>query len=180
MRKVCARLASDSGPSGTGIVGNPDGRGTVSGGTNKDARSGAVDGSRSRVEGNKGKTLLIVVVAVAIRWVYDVVADGRERRHLGEGDTAVCALVKTVAAASTKVDDLGVLGIDSKSLAHATTGHVASNLEGKFSDGPCVALVRAANDGSIVGVPSGALLTHVDGDEGLLRTYELVYMPVAA
>ena len=163
MRKEGTGLASDGRPSGTSVVGHPDGRGGVSGGTDKNARSGAIESSRSRVEGNEGKTLLIAVVTVGIRGVYNVVADSRERRHLGEGNTAVCALVEAVAAASTEVDDLGVLGVDSKSLAHAAAGHVASDLEGKFGGGPRVSLVGTADNGTIVGVPSGVLLVLIKG-----------------
>lgn len=169
VREVRAGLASDGRPSGTGVVGNPDGRRAVSGGTNKDAGRGAVGGSRSRVKGNKSNALLVVVEASGIGWVYDIVADSGERRHLGEGDTTVCALVEAMAAASTEVDDVGVLGIDSKSLAHAATGHVSSNLEGQLGARPCSTSVGTADKGTIVGVPSGVWLAHIEGNEALFQ-----------
>ncbi|TKW53297.1 hypothetical protein CTA1_2369 [Colletotrichum tanaceti] len=63
--------------------------------------------------------------------------------------TAIRALPQAIAAASTKVENLRVLGVDSKPLAHSAAGHVAADLEGQRGELPSLALVGAAGDGAI-------------------------------
>lgn len=177
MGEELGRLVGNRIPRGTGVGADVDRSRGVVRCTNEDSRSSTIDGLRSLIKGNKSQSLEIAVVRVALRTRAEG-ADSVERRHLGEIRAAVGGLPQSVPTPGTKENDLGVLGVDSKALTHASTRHIAANLEGKCRDLPGLALIRAAGKGSIVGIPknvSKRALRKVDGE----KYQSLVYIPVA-
>jgi len=140
MREELGRLVRNRTPGGTRVGADVDGSGGVVGGTNKDARSGTVDRLGGLIKGNESQTLEVTVVGITL-WTRAEGTDGLKRRQLGESRAAVSGLPQAVAASGTEKKDLGVLGVDGKSLARATTRHVTANLEWKRGDLPGLTLV---------------------------------------
>ena len=110
--EVSARLAGDSGPSLTRVVGDVDRSSSIVCGANEDSlgpsvrrRAGGV------VKGDEGETLDVVVVAVGIRRIGHVRSYGREGRDLGKRDPSVSAAVEALAATSAEIDYFGIVGV---------------------------------------------------------------------
>jgi len=95
----------------------------------------------------------LTVVATNITRIRDQSSAIGERADLGPGDTSIGTLPKAIAASRPEVEDVRVLRVDGQSLASASTGHIASDLEGEIRRGPCVSSILGPDDGSRVGVP---------------------------
>src|SRR2546423_1413946 len=105
-------------------------------------------------------------------------ARGGEAGHLGPGGAAIGALPEAeggvLIAGSAEINDVAVVGVDGEPLAIAPATHVSADFERESGNGPCVALVGALEDGSVVGIPrigvsadsgiDGASITGIDSD----------------
>lgn len=177
MGEELGRLVGNRAPGSTSVGADVDGSGGVVSGTNEDAGSGTVDGLRSLIEGDEGQTLKVAVVGISLG-AGAVGTDGLERRDLRESRAAVGGLPQAVAAPGTEKENFGVLGVDGKTLTHASPRHVTADFKGKRGDLPGLALVGAAGDASIVGVPmtiSKLVIRKVHRG----KYQSLVYMPAA-
>lgn len=172
-------LVGNGAPCSTGISADVDRSCGIVGGANKDAGSGTVDGLGGLIECNKGQPLKVAVVGISLRTGAEG-TDGLKRRDLGESRASVGGLPQAVAAPGTEIQDLGVLGVDGETLARSAAGHVSADLEGERGDLPGLALVRAAGNGAVVGVPETiSKLAMCKVHRGKERYQSFVYMPAA-
>lgn len=178
--KELGRLVGNRAPGSTGVGADVDRSRSVISGTDEDPGSGPVDSLGGLIESDERQTLKISVVGISLSTRAEG-SDGLERRDLGEGRAAVGGFPQAVAAPGTEIDDVGVLWVDGKTLAHAATGHVTADLEGERGGLPGLALVRTAGKGTIVGVPNKTIskLAICKVRQGEEQYQSLVYMPAA-
>lgn len=174
------RLVGNGAPGSTSVGADVDRSRSVVSGTDEDPGSGTVDSLGGLIESDERQTLKVAVVRISLSTRAEG-TNGLERRDLGEGRAAVGGLPQAVAAPGTEIDDLGVLRVDGKTLAHAASGHVTTDLEGERGGLPGLALVGTAGNGTIVGVPNKTVskLAIRKVRQGKEQYQSLVYMPAA-
>lgn len=79
-------------------------------------------------------------------------------------DTGVCALPQTVSTSGTKVQDVGVIWVNSQSLSHLSTTHVSTKLEWEWSSDPGLSGINRLHDFAIVRIPAVSIDTSGDVD----------------
>lgn len=126
VREEALRLSSHCTPCNAGIIRDVNG-GTFVRSSDENAGCGAVQSSGGLVEGDKCHALNVAVVRIADR-ASAVRANASERSHFGEGGTSVSTPPETVPASGSKVENVVVLGVESKPLSRAACWHVAAHL----------------------------------------------------